>query len=199
MNFELEIAIQKDIEKYIDLVAQWRIEQFREFPYLYQGNSDYERRYLKHYAIDPKATFVIAREHGEIAGVVTGLPLSSESNIVADLKHLQKNELLDEYYYLGEIIIPPRHRGKGLMRNLCEKQEIAVKAWGFKKMCLLTVVREKEHSLIPANYKSSDDKFAHLGYHKTDITTEFHWPTIQADGTVKDIKNPLVMWVKSLF
>lgn len=198
MNFEFEIAINKDIEKYIDLIAQWRIEYFREFPYLYQGNLDYERKYLRHYALDPKATVIVARHQNEILAAVTGIPLSSETSIIADLKHLHKDVSLDEYYYLGEIIIPPRFRRIGLMRSLCEKQELIVKEWGFSKMCLLTVDREKDHPLAPANYKSSDDKFAHLGYHKTNMTIELHWSTIQADDSVKDKENPLVMWVKSL-
>jgi len=198
MNFELEIARNKNIEKYIDLIAQWRIEHFREFPYLYEGKIENERKYLKHYAVDPKGMVILAKQQNEIIGIVTGIPFSSETSTIAALKALPENYSFDEYYYLGEIIIPGKFRGMGLMRSLCEKQEFAAKEMGFSKMCLLTVIRNKDHSLMPDGYKSSDDKFAHYGYVKTAMTVDINWPTIQIKGSVKEAKNSLALWLKNM-
>ena len=43
------------IASHIDDLAQLRIEIFREFPYLYQGDEDYERHYLQTYIQSPRS------------------------------------------------------------------------------------------------------------------------------------------------
>ena len=46
----------------IDALAALRIAVFREWPYLYDGDLDYERGYLAEFAAAPDAVLVIARE-----------------------------------------------------------------------------------------------------------------------------------------
>ena len=48
------------LEKYISDLARLRIEVFRDFPYLYDGDLEYEENYLKTYINCPESTIVLA-------------------------------------------------------------------------------------------------------------------------------------------
>ena len=47
-----------DIRRHLDAVAALRIDVFRDWPYLYDGSLDYERRYLRPYVDSPGAVVV---------------------------------------------------------------------------------------------------------------------------------------------
>src|SRR5690606_10812750 len=64
-----------EAEPFLDAVAALRIEVFADWPYLYQGDVDYERGYLARYARCPRALFVLAKDGETIVGASTGLPL----------------------------------------------------------------------------------------------------------------------------
>lgn len=51
------------IKTYLDDLARLRIEVFRHFPYLYDGDMDYERKYLDTYARSPESLFVRVRRY----------------------------------------------------------------------------------------------------------------------------------------
>src|SRR5690606_26711787 len=59
-----------------DDLAALRIEVFRDFPYLYDGDRDYERRYLTTYLEAPGAVVVGAVADGALVGAATGSPLT---------------------------------------------------------------------------------------------------------------------------
>ena len=50
------------VEPWLDELAKLRIEVFRDFPYLYEGDLAYERRYLDRYAQSDQSVFVLALE-----------------------------------------------------------------------------------------------------------------------------------------
>ena len=64
------------VEPWLDELAELRIEVFRDFPYLYEGNREYERRYLDRYAQSDRSVFVLALEFNRLVGAATALPLS---------------------------------------------------------------------------------------------------------------------------
>lgn len=200
MNITIEIFTGKDSEPYIETVSKLRIEAFKEYPYLYMGELDYERQYMRGYTKDDRAMIAIAKCDGKLAGISTGIPLISDSEIVADVKIIFLNENIDigDYYYYGELIILPEFKGKGILKKLLLAQDELIQSWGYKHACGLTVVREDNHPLKPAGYKSPDKIGKRLGYLRTKLTTQYHWPTIQPDGTVKDEKNTLEFWIKDL-
>mgnify|MGYP006867923531 CR=1 FL=1 len=49
-NVRVEVLVGTEIEDWLDRVAQLRIEIFSSYPYLYEGDMDYERHYLRNYA-----------------------------------------------------------------------------------------------------------------------------------------------------
>ncbi len=61
------------VEPWLDELAELRIEVFRDFPYLYEGNREYERRYLDRYAQSDRSVFVLALEFNRLVGAATAL------------------------------------------------------------------------------------------------------------------------------
>ena len=56
--------------QYMDELAQLRIRVFREFPYLYDGDEAYEKRYLQTYLNAPRSLMVLATDGGTVVGGV---------------------------------------------------------------------------------------------------------------------------------
>jgi hypothetical protein len=63
-----------EVEPWLHAVAALRIAVFREWPYLYDGDLDYEARYLATYAASAASLFVLAFEHDKVVGASTGIP-----------------------------------------------------------------------------------------------------------------------------
>lgn len=51
MKAELFTLTGKEIGDALDDLAALRVKVFREWPYLYEGSLDYERNYLRRYAL----------------------------------------------------------------------------------------------------------------------------------------------------
>src|SRR5690625_1671810 len=64
-----------DIEPYLRELVRLRIAVFREFPYLYDGDAEYEAGYMRKYAASKNSVFVLALSGGDVVGVSTGVPL----------------------------------------------------------------------------------------------------------------------------
>lgn len=68
-----------EIEPHIDDLARLRIQVFREFPYLYDGNLDYEAEYLATYVRSADSLCVLVCDEGRVVGASTALPLADET------------------------------------------------------------------------------------------------------------------------
>lgn len=200
MGVTIEVYVGKDSLDYIETISKLRIEIFKEYPYLYKGDLAYENNYMQGYTQDKRAMIVIAKVDGVLAGVSTGIPLISDSEIVADAKKCfsQQDVEIGDYYYYGEVIVLPEFRGMSLTTKLYEAQNELVKSWGYKHVCILTVVREPDHPLKPNNYVSKDKMWEHLGFFRRKLTVDYHWPTIQPDKSVQNVNNTLEFWAKDL-
>lgn len=196
---DINIYCGVKLKKYIDTVSMLRIKIFKEFPYLYEGELNYERSYLEGYCQDPYSMLAVALINGNVVGVSTGIPLLSSSTIISDAKKVfsQKNVDINDYYYYGEVMILPEFRGQGIIKKLYSAQDELIKTWGFNHVSILTVVRENNHPLKPRGYKSSDKMWRYLGFIRNNLTIQYSWPTLQPDNSVKDTINTLEFWTKS--
>lgn len=196
---EITLLHGSEITNYTELIGQWRIQYFREFPYLYQGTMEYEAKYLAGLVSNPHAVVAVARDNAQIIGFVTALPLVSDFDIVKEFNaHFQTlNRNIQDYCYIGEIIIHPDYRGNGLALEMTQRIEQDMQQRGFKGACFLCVVRDPDHPLRPADYLEIDGLCQRANYIKTDIVSQFEWPTIQADGSCRNMQNPMVLWIKA--
>lgn len=88
--YELQIECLTGADLVADLpaLARLRIRVFRDYPYLYEGDAEYEERYLRTYADAPDGVVVLVRDGDRVVGASSALPLAAETPMVFWLKHL---------------------------------------------------------------------------------------------------------------
>jgi len=110
MTIRIERRIGADTAEILDRVAALRIEVFREYPYLYEGDLSYEQGYLRALAAAERAVIVCAIEGGEVVGAATGAPLVTQ---VEDFRAPLEGAGLraEEVFYFGESVLLAPWRG----------------------------------------------------------------------------------------
>jgi GNAT superfamily N-acetyltransferase len=188
------------IAPHIEQIARFRIEGFRSFPYLYEGSTAYEKKYLAGYEREPESLLVCAYNGAELCAVATSLPLCSGSDIVADAAGLFRTSghRPEEFYYYSEIIVHPAVRGRGIARDIYRVREQHARSLGLPRLCLAVVQRSADHPLRPAGYVPPERIWQRDGFLPTDMTFTYQWPTIQADGSVRNDDNVMRYWIREL-
>lgn len=177
MNFERLVGQQ--VLEVINELAQLRIEVFREYPYLYDGDLDYEVTYLKNLADSPRSLLVVARDGGRVVGGSTGLPL-----VDAAPEFQEPFEHPQEYFYFGESVLQGSHRGHGAGHRFFDEREDYARGLGFEKACFCAVVRD---GTPPQDYRPLEPFWQRRGYRAVQgMTTEFPWKDLgEAEETLK--------------
>lgn len=199
MEEKIEVLSGKAVAPWVERVSQLRTSIFREFPYLYEGSLEYESNYMRGYMSDPQAIFVLIKNRDTLVGAATGIPLISNSDIVKDARRVFEEHALvcKEYYYFGEAILLPEHRGKGFYTKLVAERERKANEFGFSKYCFLAVQQKDTHPLKPDGFQSTDGIFKHAGFQKTNMSIKYNWPTIQQDGSTNNSEHIMFFWVKN--
>jgi hypothetical protein len=110
-DMTVALLSEQEVFKHINDIARLRIDIFREYPYLYDGNVEYETRYLRKFSDTPHSVIVVFKEGDDIVGAITGLPLSCESESVkAPWLSLKRD--ISRVYYFSENLLYPQYRGK---------------------------------------------------------------------------------------
>lgn len=197
---EFEMLRGRTGQKYIVDLAELRIKYFREYPYLYDGNMEYENKYLEGFINHEQALIVVAKKADRIVGMSTAIPFNSDYEIIdSSIEGFSQIGLkAREMFYFGEIIVLPNYRGQRIATTIFKTQEDYARALGYKGSCFLVVVREQGHPLKPEGYVEPDVIWRKLGYIKTDIYTYFVWPTVDLTGNIFSTNNKMVYWVKQL-
>ena len=195
-DITIKVLRGQEMIPYLETAAEWRIKEFKSFPYLYQGNLEYESMYMHECEKNPEAILIVGERNNEILGFTTGIPIGTMSDLLQSLRNKLPNA--HEYYYLAECIFAPTVRGRGFAQKGIKLFEEVVDELGYKKICFLTVIRDENHPLKPQRYLNKDPIWSRWKYQKTDLILEFPWPTIQADGSVIDFLNPMRFWEKDI-
>ena len=189
----IRILEGSEIDPYLDQIAAARIKFFKEFPYLYEGVTEYEKAYLQMYRDVKDARIIIGEKDGKIVGFTTGVPLNGDNKFLKELSVFFDRP--EDYYYLGEVIINPEYRDLTIPLTGMRVFEEMARSLGYPKICFIGVEREKDHPLRPHNHRDIAPLMMRLGYTKTNHIFETSYSTIQPDGTVKDTPNKMVVWV----
>lgn len=176
-------------------IAQLRIEVFREWPYLYQGDLDYERRYLQPY-VDSEHAIVIGVYDGDrLVGVSTGTPMVDHSDDFA-AGFAKTDYTLEQIFYCAESILLPPYRGKGIGHRFFDAREAHAKQLGFRFSAFCAVERGKDHPARPSSYRPLDGFWRSRGYAPLpEVIAHFAWKDI--DDRVETVK-PMQFWIKSI-
>ena len=185
-----------DVERYIPEVARLRIEVFREFPYLYDGNMEYEAKYLRTYTESPGSVIVIAFDDGQVIGASTAVPMRHEMEEVKR-PFIEHDIDPENVFYLGESVLRRVYRGRGIgVRFFQEREAHAKRVGDFAWAAFCAVERSDNHPRRPADYVPLDIFWNKRGYTKhPELRTTFTWQDL--DDTSQTPK-PMVFWLKPL-
>ncbi len=184
-----------ETEGLVDEIAGLRIEVFRAFPYLYDGDAGYERRYLETYLRSAGAVVIGAFDGGELVGAVTASPLADHFEAFAEPFAAHGLEPAD-WFYFGESVLLARYRGAGVGVRFFEERERAAAAQGFRRCVFSAVVRPADHPLRPAGYEPLDAFWTKRGYARIDgLATGFSWRDV---GEAEESVKPMEYWAKTL-
>ena len=189
----LEIS-SSELSNYIDELASLRIRVFKEFPYLYEGNLEYEQKYLSRYQKANAFLLVGAFENGKMVGATTCLPLSEEEEEFRQ-PHLQAGYNTDKIFYFGESILLSQYRGRGIGKAFFDKREAHAKKVisDLEFTCFCAVDRES-HPLTPEDYRPLDSFWESRSYEKSSkLFCEYSWKDIDKE---EEDKKRLYFWFK---
>lgn len=178
----------------LDDLARLRIGVFRDWPYLYDGDVDYERDYLTAYQ-SPGAVVVAAYDGTRMVGAATGAPMEHHAGDFA-AAFAARAEPLDQIYYCAESVLLPEYRGHGLGHAFFDGREAQARALGRRYSAFCSVIRPADHPLRPAEYRPLDGFWRKRGYAPLPgVIAGFDWKDI---GEAAQTRKSLQFWMKSL-
>jgi len=177
--FHYEALSGNAIRPYLPEIGRLRIAVFREYPYLYDGDPDYEEAYLETYARSERSLIVLLKSEDEIVGATTCLPMADESPEF-QAPFLAAGYDLNDIFYLGESVILPAFRGRGAGHEFFQRREAHARRVGpFRHTCFCAVDRPVDHPSRPAGYEPLDAFWTRMGYRKDpDLRCELEWKEI---------------------
>lgn len=178
----------------IPVVAALRIAVFRDWPYLYDGDLDYEEAYLARYRDIPDAVLVGAYANGQLVGASTAMPLLAHDDSFAaafDQSAYDPAKL----FYCAESVLLPEYRGQGIGHSFFELREKAARDQGFDHVTFCAVIRPHDHPARPRDYRPLEPFWRARGYRPLPgVTAWFDWKDVGADT---DSSKDLQFWLRS--
>ncbi len=191
----LENLTGADLSDAIEDIARLRIAVFRDWPYLYDGDLEYERRYLQSYELSDAAIVIGVYDGDWLVGASTGAPLADHAG---DFQEAFESSGIDlkTTYYCGESVLLPRYRGRGIGQEFFDRREAYARGLGYRNICFCAVIRPPDHPLRPSQYRPLEGFWEGRGYARLPgVVAHFSWKDVdQAGETVK----PLQFWLRSL-
>lgn len=192
---ELRILTGAALDAALDDVAALRIAVFRDWPYIYDGSLDYERRYLARYRNAPEAVVVGAFDGARLVGAATGTPLEDHAEDFA-APFAATDWRLDEVFYCAESVLLPEYRGRGLGHAFFDAREAHARALGRRYSAFCAVIRPEAHPLKPASYRPLNDFWAKRGYAPLPgVVARFDWTDLGEDHQTE---KALQFWGRTL-
>ncbi len=184
-----------DLEAALDAVADLRITVFRDFPYLYDGDHAYERRYLESYRHSPGAILVGAFAGDRLVGAATGTPLTDHADDFA-AAFAGTGIDLETVFYCAESVLLPDWRGRGIGHRFFDLREAHARALGFCKSAFCAVIRPPDHPARPEAYRPLDGFWRARGYRPlAGVVASFGWKDV---GEPQESAKKLQFWIRDL-
>ena len=193
---EVHTYLGAEIGAFIEPLGRYRIEIFREFPYLYDGDMEYERNYLSRYLQSGESFLLLGQDALGIACACTGIPLEHEMDEFK-APFIQRGGSVTDKFYLGEIMIRKDLRGQGLGTRVMKLALSTIARTGkYQHVVLCTVIRPPNHPLKPAGYQFNDHLWRKVGFSKlADDKVFFPWKDL---GDAHETIKPMHYWIKTV-
>ncbi len=176
-------------------VARLRIAVFRAFPYLYEGDTAYEERYLQVYRESEDAILVGAYDGARLVGAATGTPMEDHSSDFGAAL-AGTGIALERIFYCAESVLLPEYRGQGVGHRFFDLREAQGRALGREFAAFCSVIRPKDHPARPAGHRPLDDFWRKRGYAPVaGAVAQFRWKEI---GAAEETAHDLQFWMRAL-
>ena len=194
MSVTTRVLTGKALAAALEDVARLRIRVFRDFPYLYDGNADYERDYLRAYQ-SPGAVVVAAMDGDRVVGAATGAPMADHAADFA-AAFADRPESLDQIFYCAESVLLPDYRGQGIGHAFFDAREAHARDLGLNYSAFCSVIRPADHPARPAGYRPLDEFWRKRGYRPLlGVIARFSWKDLdQPEETEKTLQ----FWMRRL-
>ncbi|MFW5881632.1 MAG: GNAT family N-acetyltransferase [Roseicyclus sp.] len=176
-----------DIAPVVGDLADLRVRVFRDWPYLYDGDAAYERRYLADYA-KGDGIVVAARAGETMVGAATGMPLADHADDFAAAFDGSGIDMGD-VFYCAESVLLPEYRGLGAGHVFFDRR-------GFARVAFCSVLRPPDHPARPEGYRPLDGFWRGRGYAPlAGAVATFAWRDL---GETEESRKQLQVWMKDL-
>ncbi len=195
MALDIRVLKGEALAAAIPDVAALRITVFRDWPYLYDGDLDYEMRYLAPYLSAERAVLVGAFDGARLVGASTAMPLAAHADDFAEA--FRDSDLpLEEVFYCAESVLLPQYRGQGAGHAFFDLREAAAGGYGYRFSAFCSVQRPPDHPARPAAYRPLDAFWRARGYAPLPgVVARFGWKDIGDDA---ETLKPLQFWGRAL-
>lgn len=184
-----------DLAQALEDVARLRIEVFRAWPYLYDGDAAYEARYLQTYRDSEAAILVGAFDGDLLVGASTGTPMEDHAGDFAAAFAGQDIDLKN-VFYCAESVLLPGYRGQGIGHAFFDAREAHARAMGRRYSAFCGVVRPADHPLKPEGHQPLDRFWRKRGYAPLEgAVARFRWKDIDQPG---ETDHALQFWLREL-
>jgi len=194
-DIRIEVLTGARLTAHLPDVARLRIEVFRAFPYLYDGDFESEARYLRSFASSPDAVIVGAFDGETVVGASTAGPLATQmDDFTAPFK--ARGEDMSRYFYFGESVLQRAFRGQGIGVRFFEAREAHARECGASIAAFCAVVRADDHPARPEDYVPLDAFWRKRGYAPVQgLACRLDWREV---GEVDEIRHEMQFWTKRL-
>lgn len=194
MSLDIRPLTGASLEAALDDMARLRIEVFRAWPYLYDGDIAYERSYLQTYRDSEQAILIGAFDGERLVGAATGTPMEDHAEFAKPFAKTGLN--LKEIFYCAESILLPEYRGQGAGHVFFDQREAHAKALGARYSAFCAVIRPNDHPARPKQYRPLDPFWRARGYTPLKgAIAEFRWKDVGRD---EETTHPLQFWLREL-
>ena len=194
-ELKVQAASGSELEAAIPELSRLRVAVFRDFPYLYVGDPDYEARYLKSYLDTPDSLVVLVRDGEKVVGASSALPLSAEQS---ELRAPWQENGLDvgRVWYLAESVLLPEYRGRGLGVRFFEERERRGRELGYGVASFCAVERSADHPRRPPGYVPLDAFWGRRGYvRRPELSARLPWQDLDEES---ESPKAMTFWTKEL-
>jgi GNAT superfamily N-acetyltransferase len=194
-NLAFETLQGAALHPLLPALARLRIDVFRDWPYLYDGDEAYERRYLRAYADAPGAAVVVCRAGDAIVGAATCEPMTQGH---APVRAAFEAAGLDpaRFCYFGESVLLAPWRGRGAGLRFFAEREAHARRLGLPAAAFCAVMRDPADPRRPAGHVPLDDFWRKRGYvPRPELRVTFSWKEV---GATEETPHALSFWLKEL-
>ena len=195
MSLDIRALSGEALAERLDDVAKLRIAVFRDWPYLYDGDVDYERRYLDTYRTSEGAILVGAFDGDRLVGAATGTPMEDHADDFGAAFAATDYRLRD-IFYCAESVLLPDYRGQGAGHAFFDARESHARALGRTRSAFCAVIRPNDHPLRPDGARSLEPFWRGRGYEPLPgVEARFTWKDVDRE---EETAKRLQFWIKTL-